>query len=128
VVFVEIDVKEIKRVVSERLGELDRDFVEMRKRGERFTSDFFISRIALAVEGTVKDFLKRILGGEVTCDKALWLLPEGRAKLVVNCLVPGERRVLVTMDPGLVSTIDLKLGDVVYWVPLRKWSVDVKVY
>jgi len=123
-----IDVVEIKKAVSKRLEELDRDFVEMKKRGERFTSDFFISRIALAVEGVVKDFLKRTLGEEVRCDKALWLLPEGQAKLVVNCPVPDGRKVLVTMDPGLVSAIDLKLGDVIYWIPLRKWDVDVKVY
>ena len=123
-----ISIEEIKDAVSKRLEDLDRDFVRMKERGEKFSSDFFLSRIALAVEGVVKDFLKRALGKEVTCDKALWLLPEGQAKLVVNCPVPDGRRVLVSMDPGLVSSIDLKLGDVVYWIPLRKWGVDVKVY
>jgi hypothetical protein len=123
-----IDVEEIKRAVSERLNELDRDFVEMKKRGERLTTDFFLSRIASAVEGVVKGFVKRATGEDVSCDKSFWadLLLMKPLKLVVSCPVPGtERKVTVTVDAGFVAGIDSKLGDVAYWVPLREWRVDV---
>jgi hypothetical protein len=119
VVFVEIDVKEIKDAVSERLDELDREFVRMRERGERFTVDFFLSNVASAVESAVRDVLKRYLGEGVACGKSLWLL-EGQARLFVNCHVPGtDKRILVSMDPGFMTEIDLKLSDVVYWAPLN---------
>jgi hypothetical protein len=128
VVTVVIDIEEIKEAVSERLEDLDREFVRMRERGEKFTVDFFLSNVASAVESAVRDVLKRYLREGVTCSKSLWLL-EGQARLAVNCPVPGtDKRILVSMDPGFMTEIDLKLSDVVYWAPLNKWNPKVEVY
>jgi len=125
---VEIDVKEIKDAVSERLEELDREFVRMRERGKRFTVDFFLSNVASAVESAVRDVLKRYLGEGVTCSKSLWLL-EGQARLAVNCPVPGtDKRILVSMEPNFMTEIGLKLSDVAHWIPLNDWKFKVEVY
>jgi len=126
VVAVEISVKEIKSAVLERLEELNWDFVEMKKRGEKFNVDFFVSRIAGAVESAVRDVLKRRLGREVACDKYLLVL-EGRARLAVNCPVPGtEKRILVSMSPSFMTGIDL--GDVAHWLSPIEWKLKVEVY
>jgi len=119
---VEIYLEDIKEAVSKRLEELNWDFVKMKRRGEKFNVDFFISRIARVVE----DVLKRHLGEGVTCDKYLLML-EGQARLAVNCPVPGtEKRILVFMDPSFATEIDL--GDVTYWIPPNEWKLKVEVY
>jgi hypothetical protein len=76
----------------------------------------------------VRDVLKRYLREGVTCSKSLWLL-EGQARLAVNCPVPGtDKRILVSMDPGFMTEIDLKLSDVALWIPLNEWKFKVEVY
>ena len=124
----EVSIEEIKDAVSKRLSVLDKDFAEMKRRGERFTVEFFLSNVALAVESAVRDVLKRYLREGVTCGKSLWLL-EGQARLAVNCPVPGtEKRILVSMDPNFMTEIGSKFSDVALWIPLNEWKFKVEVY
>jgi uncharacterized Zn finger protein len=130
VVFVEIDVKEIKDAVSERLIEIGSYFKEKLERGEKYTVDTLLSRIASVAEDIVKRYVKRATGEDASCKRYFWTHPgRGVARLLVTCSVPGIKRMIdVSIDTGFIAELNEKLGNVTYLLPATLWNVDVEVF
>jgi hypothetical protein len=73
--FVEIDVKETKDAVSERFTEIGSYFKEKLERGEKYTVESLLSRIASVAEDIVKRYVKRATGEDASCKKYFWTYP-----------------------------------------------------